>query len=624
MKTNLKALATVALSLAVTAGHAQSASSSSSSTSTPKKHRTAKSTEPSVQSQIDALRTEMQGQIQSLKQQLSEKDAQLQQAQQAAAAAQAAAQQAQQAAQQAQQANTDNATAVSNLQGAVTDLKTNNASLVQTVQDTQKQTKAAIENPDVLHYKGITLSPAGSFIEAATVNRSRATGSDINTPFNSIPFNGADNAQISEFFGTGRQSRLALLAEGKITNWTLRGYYEMDWLGTGVTSNNNESNSYVLRQRQLWAQAEAASGWIFTAGQQWSLATENRVGIINRTELLPQTIDPQYTVGFVWERQYGARVVKSFDNKQLWLGLSVENPQTETPSCQGTGTTTAGAALACPTNYLIGSTGTGGGLYKGAGGPTATGGAGAPLATYSYNLAPDLIAKVVYEKPGFGHYELFGIARFFRDRVYPNASSTTVPGAGAYNDSTVGGGIGGSFYVPVKKYADVGLSGLWGDGVGRYGSSGLPDTTIRPTGQLAILHGFSALSTLVLHPTPRLDIYSNYGSDYAFKNYFDYQKGTVGYGSPLIKDTGCGIEVAPGTSPQVGYQPSAPASCGSPTRDTQEFTVGYWYDFYKGPKGRLRTGLQYSYFWRVGWSGAGGTPNRNDNLIETSFRYYLP
>jgi hypothetical protein len=614
MKTNLKALAALALALILPYGIAQTSSS------TTKKKQTA--SEKAVQAQIDALRSDMQTQIQSLKQQLSEKDAQLQQA---AAAAQAAAQQAQQAAQQAQQANATNTESVTSLQGAVTDLKANNASLVQTVQDTQKKTAAEVEHPDVLHYKGITLSPAGSFIEAATVNRSRATGSDINTPFNSIPFNGADNAYISEFFGTGRQSRLALLAEGKITDWTLRGYYEMDWLGTGVTSNNNESNSYVLRQRQLWAQAEAASGWIITAGQQWSLATENRVGIINRTELLPQTIDSQYNVGFVWERQYGARVVKSFDNKQLWVGLSVENPQTETPSCQATGTTTAGTALACPTNYLVGSTGTGGGLYNGAGGPTATGGAGAPLATYSYNLAPDLIAKVVYEKPGFGHYELFGIARFFRDRVYPNATSTTVStGTGAYNDSTVGGGIGGSFYVPVKKFADVGLSGLWGDGVGRYGSSGLPDTTVRPTGQLALLHGFSALGTVVFHPTPRLDIYTNYGSDYDFRRYFDYEKGTVGYGSPLIKDTGCGIEVAPGTSPQVGYQPSAPASCGSPTRDTQEFTVGYWYDFYKGPMGRLRTGIQYSYFWRVGWSGTGGTPNGNDNLFETSFRYYLP
>src|SRR5271168_1335826 len=133
MKTNLKALAGLALSLAVTAGYAQTASNSSPSTSTPKKtRRAAAPAGPSVQSQIDSLRTEMQGQIQSLKQQLSDKDAQLQQAQQAAAAAQAAAQQAQQAAQAAQSGNTENTQAVTSLQGAVTDLKTNNAALTQT------------------------------------------------------------------------------------------------------------------------------------------------------------------------------------------------------------------------------------------------------------------------------------------------------------------------------------------------------------------------------------------------------------------------------------------------------------------------------------------------------------
>ncbi len=49
------------------------------------------------------------------------------------------------------------------------------------------------------------------------------------------------------------------MAEGK-TNWgTLRGYYEADFLGTGITSNNNQSNSYVLRQRVIYAQAETNS-----------------------------------------------------------------------------------------------------------------------------------------------------------------------------------------------------------------------------------------------------------------------------------------------------------------------------------------------------------------------------
>ncbi len=614
MNTNLKALAGLVLASALVAGHAQTAATKKAHTA--KKSAPAK---PSVESQIESLREEMNSQIQSLKQQLSDRDAQLQQAQQAAAQAQAAAQLAQQAAQSQQAAVTDNTQAVTSLQSSVADLKTNSQSIVTTVQDQQAQVKKQIESPDAIHFKGITLSPTGSFIAAETVYRNRATGSDINTPFNSIPYEGADNAAMSEFFGTGRQSRLALMAEGKLTDWTIRGYYEMDWLGTGVTSNNNESNSYVLRQRQLWAQAESQSGWIFTAGQQWSLATQKKTGIVNRTELLPQTIDSQYNVGFVWERQYGARVVKTFMNKQLWAGFSVENPQTETPSCQAT---TGGA---CPTNYLIGSTGTGGGLYNGAGGTSPTGGATAPLATYSFNLAPDLLAKVVYEKPGFGHYELFGVARFFRNRVYPNATSTTLPtGTGAFNDSTVGGGIGGSFYIPATKYFDLGVSGLWGDGVGRYGSSGLPDVTLRPDGQIAPLHAFSALSTAVFHASPRMDLYFNYGGDYVGRRYFAAGTGTDGYGSPFIKDSGCGIELAPGTSPQVGYQPTAPANCGSPTKDVQEFTLGYWYDFYKGPKGRVRQGLQYSYFERYGWSGVGGVPKGNDNLFETSFRYYMP
>ncbi|HEX3435565.1 MAG TPA: hypothetical protein VHT24_02280 [Pseudacidobacterium sp.] len=612
MKTNLKALASLALASALVAGHAQTASTS-------KTHRTKKADppKPSVESQIESLREEMNSQIQSLKQQLSDRDQQLQQAQQAAAQAQAAAQQAQQAAQSQQAAVSENGQAVASLQGSVSDLKTNTQSIVTTVQQQQAEVRKQTENPDSIRFKGITLSPTGSFLAAETVYRNRATASDINTPFSSIPFAGANNANLSEFYGTGRQSRAAMMAEGKLDNWALRGYYEADWLGTGVTSNNNESNSYVLRQRQLWAQAEAHNGFIFTAGQMWSLATQNKTGIVNRTELLPQTIDSQYNVGFVWDRQYGARIVKSFFDKQFWAGFSIENPQTLTPSCSATGT------AACATNYVVGAAGTNGGLYNGAGAPGAS--SSAPVATYSYNLAPDVLAKIVGEPHGWGHYELFGIARFFRNRVYPNATSTTVPtGSGAYNDSTLGGGIGGSFYVPASKYFDVGLSGLYGQGIGRYGSSTLPDTTVRPDGQLALLHGYSTLGTAVFHASPRLDVYANAGIDGTMRRYFETPNGTVGYGSYAINNTGCGIEVAPGTAPQVGYQPSAPAHCGAQTKSVQEYTLGYWYDFYKGPAGRFRQGFQYSYFERYGWSGVGNNPKGNLGAVWTSFRYYLP
>ena len=192
MKTNLKALTALALVLILPYGIAQTSSSSKS-----KKKPTA--SEAAVQAQIDALRNDMQSQIQSLKQQLSEKDAQLQQAQQAAQAAQAAAQQAQQAAQAAQQANTTNTEAVTSLQGAVTDLKTNNASLAQTVQDSQKQTAAKLEHPDAIYFKGITLSPTGSYLAAETVWRSGRPAA-ASRRLSALAAAGADAAHLERVF----------------------------------------------------------------------------------------------------------------------------------------------------------------------------------------------------------------------------------------------------------------------------------------------------------------------------------------------------------------------------------------------------------------------------------------
>lgn len=458
---------------------------------------------------------------------------------------------------------------------------------VEALQKQQEKLTAEVQHPDALHYKGITLSPHGSFIEAATVYRSAATGGGINTALTGVPLEQSDAAQISEFVGSGRQSRLALRATGELYNMKLTGYYEMDWLGTGITSNNNQSNSYVLRQRQLWAQARLSSGWTFTGGQMWSLATETTQGMENGTEILPGTIDPQYTAGFVWARQYGFRVAKGFRNK-FWLGASAENAETLNP---------AGSNL--PTNLLIGSSGTGGGLYN-------------STANYSFNLAPDMVAKAVWE-PGWGHYELFGLARFFRNRIYPAGTSS----AGAYNDSTVTGGVGGGFRVPLadKKFS-LGLKGLWGEGTGRYGDSTIADITLRPDGQIAPLRAFSALGTLEASATKRLSLYFNYGGDYVYRRYW----GDVGYGSPLTNMTGCNTEPVPGGS----FSPGAPADCSGNNKDVQEITSGYWYDFYSGAKGRLRQGIQYSYIERNLWSGIGGSAKGDDNIFETSFRYYLP
>jgi hypothetical protein len=43
-------------------------------------------------------------------------------------------------------------------------------------------------------------------------------------------------------------------------------------LSAGTTSNNLQTNSYTLRIRQAWAQAEIEKN-IFTGGQMWTLLT---------------------------------------------------------------------------------------------------------------------------------------------------------------------------------------------------------------------------------------------------------------------------------------------------------------------------------------------------------------
>jgi hypothetical protein len=555
-----------------------------------------------VQQQIEELRQQEQsdhGQIDTLKQQLSDRDAQLQAAQQAAQQAQAAAQAAQQAAQQQQQTISATSESVSSLQNSVSDLKANSISLASTIQTEQTAVKKAIENPDAVHYKGVTISPAGSFIEAATVNRTSATGGGINTPFTSIPLNHADDHNVGEFFGSGRQSRIAIRADGKLSDVTMTAYYEMDWLGAGITSNNNQSNSYVMRQRQIWARAAFHSGWNVSGGQMWSLATETTKGLDNGTEILPGTIDPQYTAGFVWTRQYGFRVAKDFGNK-AWLGFSAENAEMLNPG---------GSIGASTTPIVAGTGGVGGGLYN-------------STANYSFNKAPDVVAKMAFE-PGWGHWEVFGIGRFFRDRIYPT-------GASPYNDSRFAGGVGGGFRVPMaKKTVSLGLKGLFGDGVGRYGDSGIADVTIRPDGTIAPLHAFSALSTLELNPNKRLSIYLNYGGDYVYRDII----GTNGYGLYTVNMSGCTTEPKPGATGSnggYGFAPANPANCGGNNKDVQEATSGFWYNFYNGPKGRFRMGIQYSYFTRNLWSGAGGTTNPGggaqgtENIVETSMRYYVP
>jgi TolA-binding protein len=515
--------------------------------------------------------------------------------------------------------------------------------------------------PTSISYKGITLTPGG-FFAAEGVWRSKALAADVNTPFNSAPFDGASAARTSEFNASGRQSRISMLVEGKLDNVKIGGYYEMDFLSAGTTSNDNQSNSYTARQRQFWGQAAFNNGFTFTGGQQWSLITETAKGMDNRTENLPMTIDAQYHVGFSWARQLGFRVTKSLLDNKVFLGFAVEESQSTltvhgnptaqaaaTPLCTNAGCTTTTTININPTfnNFLLGAFGTSGGLYN-------------PAANYAFNLAPDLVFKAVFE-PGFGHYEVFGILSQFRDRTFPCVPITgtaVVPGctsitsaAFATNNGATGGGVGANArWALLNKKVDLGIHFLGGDGIGRYGSGGLSDATTRPDGTLALLRNYQTLGTLQLHPVPKLDIYMNVGGE--FTNRAEYTKSGVvpneGYGAVGFANSGCWTETLPVTGPSTssnigvpsgigggtGFIPGPLGSCTGDTRRLVEGTIGFWYRFYNGPKGRFQWGGQYSNYIRSTFSGtaatlpdgvgSSGQPHSDENMVFTSFRYYLP
>ncbi len=585
-----------------------------------------------VAAQQAALAAQQQ-EIRRLQQELHTKDQSVQQAQSAAADAASKADAAQAQAAQQQQA-------VGQLKSDVADLKTNVNNAATSIQETQKAIHSEIESPLAIHYKGVTLTPGG-FLAAESVRRSRALASDINTPFNSLTMPGASQSNMSEFFGSGRQSRISLLAQGKLKSATLSGYYEADFLSAAVTSNNNESNSYALRQRQVWGQTAFNNGFTITGGQMWSLVTETHHGDENRTEALPMTIDPQYTVGFSWARQYGVRFSKDFGNK-LWAAVSVENPQ-------ATFTTHSNED-----NFLVGSAGAAGGLYNAAistcsssstttvgttGTPsTTTATTCTPIAGYSFNPAPDVIAKLVFE-PGFGHYEIFGLASSFRDRIFPcgGVSTTTIcdgkTGAsalGAANSSREGGAFGANARWRFAKRLDFGLHFLGGKGVGRYGTAGLPDASIHADGAFNLIKNAQGLGTLEWHG-PKLDLYFNGGAEYAGRAYdYDPILGKyVGYGSPYASNNGCYTETQPGVA--NGLAPGSLSNCTADSRAVMEGTAGFWYRFYNGPKGRVQFGAQYSYVTRETWDGVGFTktgptlaPSGLDNMVFSSLRYYLP
>jgi hypothetical protein len=469
-------------------------------------------------------------------------------------------------------------------------------------------------------FDGIHVSMAGSFvaIDGAWREHSEVSNGASDPPFANpgIPLQNSALWNEREFRMSAQQSRIALKINGDIDpNQHLKAYYEMDFLGASTDANNRSSNSFTPRLRQAYVQYDNdVYHFHAVAGQAWSLLTQNRVGMLPGTENTTLAIDAADVAGFNWARNPQLRFVYDWD-KFAWFGLSIEQPATVFPGGVSAGTVSPPA----PIVTSIHNNCTGASHLNG-------------TTTCSNDIAPDIIEKFALD-PGLGHYEVFGLQRWFTDQV----ANSTIPNSWSQK-TTFAWGVGGSVLLPViPKLLELQGSVMYGQGVGRYMPSQLPDAVVGPNGALTPVTGLSFLVGAVAHPIEGNDIYFYYGQDQSYANSWTVataQGGTVtttqgGWGNPNFVNNGCVNQDLTGGTLGAFNTPIAGLACTFHVQKAQEFTIGFWQDLYKGDVGRVRAGLQYEYVKLTAFPGmptGTGTPNvgltPNNNIAFVSLRYY--
>jgi DNA-binding protein YbaB len=575
--------------------------------------------------QQQAALQQMQQQVQQQQQQLQATQAQLQQTQQTA----------QQADAKIATVETNSNLQVQRVQSDLSDVKTALDTTTVTVQKDEKKV-VELEHPNSVAYKGIRITPAG-FVEATGYFRSKATLSDQATPFQTIPLEhfaagtyagteASANPNLTETGFTPRDSRIAFRIDADPSKSAkLAAYYEMDFLSASSTANPNQTSSYTPRIRQAWARVKFDNGWTITGGQMWSLLTLNRKGTDadNANVWIPNIIEAQYSIGYDWGRFGAVRVSKTL-GKSVNFALELNNASSLT---QANNTTTGIAGLASTgngldANSLVSACTTTDGVTTCTNTPT-----------YSTNLAPDMIAKLTYDSPTLGHFEVKGVGRFFRDRVIPTA---TTPG---WNNTALGGGVGAGWVIPVvSKKIDFITQGMYGKGISRYQDAGQYDFVVRSTDHnLQPIKAFSALAGFETHPSRKTEFDVLFGEEYYYRTlYVTSAPGAAtttlgGYGVPTATNTGCYFENL-GQYQQTHPTATALPACTGNNRVLWNGKVFGYYDLFKGPHGTLRYGAEYDYDFRQTWSGNGGltagskglTPKGTDNTAFVTMRYILP
>ncbi len=520
---------------------------------------------------------QMQDQLNTQQQSINQLQQQLQQSNQQLMAAQGMVKKADQDAASAQQASSAAQQAANSLNSSVADLKSSTAAMNQSLMSVQKDVKD-LQNPLALHYKGVTVTPNGRF-DAAAFWRQRSEGTTSTSSYSGTPLYGTAAAGLSEFRMTAQNTQVGMTFQGDVGKVKLTGYWQIDFngsysSGTAATASGAalpgivNSNNFYPRLRHAWARAQFDNGWTFMAGQSWFLGMMNRNLIDQLTEWYPVGDDNQTFPGFSQpNRPTQFRVTKNFANNKAAFAIDMEGADLKYVNDGTTPVNVVGQSLAS----------------------LVTNGYNTSGWTYSADPLPDIWVKLA-ANPGWGHYEIKGVARFFRDRVLTNGTPiaiapTTLASKGT-NHYSEAGGIGFGTILPLTKKVDFAFNGIAGAGIGTYCGAVANDATLNNNYELVPIKEACFTTGLEMRPAPKFDINFYVAQEYYQRAQYN-TNGTYG---------------TPGTTTAGGFG-STLAAPGTDNKTIQIAMASFVYRWYRGSYGTFQTMFEPAYVERTTWAG---------------------
>lgn len=436
----------------------------------------------------------------------------------------------------------------------------------------------------------------GGFVELSNIWRSANLTSGPATAWNNFPYANSSNHRVDEERLSAQLSRMSVLLEANPTkDIRLQAYVESDFGGSGTSSNSTQISGYTPRMRQgYFTFTEKDIGFHLLMGQAWSLVTNYAQGVLPRHEQLPAVTDNNQIPGIAFTRVPQIRIGKDW-NQKYWLALSIEDPQATTGFSSSL---SSGGTIPASWGHSKGAEV----IYSNAGGVLLN-----STTNYTENPVPDIVLKAAVDT-SFGHYEVFGLARWFRDQVVAPGAATS------HNHTKFGGGVGAGLTVPLGTQK-LQLAGniLAGQGIGRYGAVQIPDVTFDGTGKPTPIPEIIGSLGLIGHPMPALLLYTYGGVETAEqRRYFGADGHQYGYGVTDLNLGGCDVEFG---------------ACAAQTKTLASLTTGGWWNVMSGHYGNVMAGLQYTYIRKFAFRGSNGAgesvyPQTFGHTLYLTFRYF--